>query len=54
MVPIFECLDNRDWHCLKGLGSVALEEMSLAQGFEGSKAQGKSQSLSLLAACGSI
>lgn len=60
MVPIylayiFECLVNRDWHYLNGLGSMALlEEVSLAMGFDGSKVQATSQSLSLLAACGSI
>lgn len=57
MVPIYlayisECLVYREWHYLKGLGNVALlEEVSLAMGFEGSKAQARSQYL--LAACGS-
>lgn len=52
MVPIYlpyisECLVYREWHYLKGLGNVALlEEVSLAMGFEGSKAQARSQYLS--------
>lgn len=51
MVPIYlayisECLAYREWHYLKGLGNVALlEEVSLAMGFEGSKAQARSQYL---------